>query len=62
MKAGALKTRAPVRGIRSARTGTILSADDQESCLTLAGAITSARKGAAKRIAAHLPPAPKMPL
>jgi len=59
MKARSDETPALVRGIGSALTGTILSADDQEICLTLAGVIASARKGEVTRITAHLPPAPR---
>jgi hypothetical protein len=39
-----------------------LSADDQETCLTLVDVIASAHKGAAESIAASLPPAPRCPL
>jgi hypothetical protein len=39
-----------------------LSADDQETCLTLADVMASARKGAAEGMAASLPPVPHCPL
>ena len=38
-----------------------LSADDQETVLTLADVIGSAHKGAAEGMAASLPPAPRCP-
>jgi hypothetical protein len=39
-----------------------LTPDQQETCLTLADVIASARKAAAEGMAAHLPPAPRCPL
>jgi hypothetical protein len=39
-----------------------LSADDRETCLTLAEVIASAHKDDAESIAASLPPAPRYPL
>jgi hypothetical protein len=39
-----------------------LSADDQETCLTLADVLASAHKDAAEGIAASLPAAPRCPL
>jgi hypothetical protein len=38
------------------------SADDQETCVTLADVMASAHKGAAEDMAASLPPAPRCPL
>jgi hypothetical protein len=39
-----------------------LSADDQETVLTLADVMGSAHKGAAESMAASLPPAPRCPI
>jgi hypothetical protein len=39
-----------------------LSANDQETCLTLADVVGSAHKGVAEGMAASLPPAPRCPL
>jgi hypothetical protein len=39
-----------------------LSADDKETCLTLADAVASAHKDAAESMAESLPPAPRCPL
>ena len=39
-----------------------LSADDQETCLTLADVMASAHEGTAEGMAASLPPAPRCPL
>ena len=39
-----------------------LSADDKETCLTLADVVASAHRDAAESIAVALPPAPRCPL
>ena len=48
------------RTARTVKPG--LSHDDHETVLTLADVMGSAHKGAAERIAASLPPAPRCPL
>lgn len=52
-----------VEAERRLEAGAVLFSDlDRETVLTLADVIGSAHKGAAERIAASLPPAPKWPL